>query len=81
MRLGRALAATTSYRLHADSLRSLLGIARSSDRVFTTSRPRPAVDTTKPPGDTTRRVPPRRPPADDLALRILRDLFGSPGRQ
>ena len=74
LKLGRALAPTTSYRLHADSLRSLLGIARSSDRVFTTSRPQPARDTTKRPGDTTK-VPPRRPPGDDFALRIVRDLF------
>lgn len=61
--LGRPLAAATSYRLHADSLRSLLGIVRSSDRVFTTARPRAPADTTRPPGDSARPpVPTRRPP-------------------
>ena len=81
IKLGRALPPATSYRLHADSLRSLMGLARSSDRVFTTPRPRAARDTTKPPGDSTRRppAPPRRPPPyDDVAaMRIVRDLFTS----
>lgn len=83
IRLGRALTPTTTYRMHADSLRSLLGIARSSDRVFTTSRPTPPRDSTKRPGDTTKPpTPPRRPPgSDDLALRIVRELFTSPRRQ
>jgi Big-like domain-containing protein len=83
IKLGRALPAATSFRLHADSLRSLMGIARSSDRVFTTPRPRPARDTTKPPGDSTRRppTPPRRPPPDDIAMRIVRDLFTAPSRR
>jgi hypothetical protein len=79
IKVGRPLAPLTSYRLHADSLRSLLGIARSSDRVFTTARTPPPRDTTKPPGRDTARppVPTRRPPgADDLtALRIIRELF------
>ena len=84
IKLGRALTSATSYRLHADSLRSLMGIARSSDRVFTTPRPRAPRDTTRPPGDSGRRpTPPRRPPSDrDIeAMRIVRDLFSSPGRR
>lgn len=85
LRLARPLAPMTSYRLHADSLRSLLGIARSSDRVFTTPRERAAPDSTRVPGDSARRppdttrrpaVPPRRPPPrDDLAARVMRTLF------
>ena len=67
---------TTSYRLHVDSLRSLMGIARSSDRVFTTPRPRPPRDTTRRLAiplerGATRRVRRRRarPPGhDDLSL-------------
>jgi hypothetical protein len=78
IKLGKPLAPTTSYRLHVDSLTSLMGIVRSSDRVFTTTKPRPPRDTSRtradsarapgdsarrPPGDTARRpVPPRRPP-------------------
>jgi Bacterial Ig-like domain len=81
--VGRPLAPVTSYRLHADSLRSLLGIARSSDRVFTTPRPRAANDTTTPPGgDSARRPPPTRrpPPRDDLStLGLVRDLFATRG--
>ena len=82
LRLGRALAPTTSYRLHADSLRSLMAIARSSDRVFTTARERPANDTTARPGGDTGRAPatpPRRPPGRDdrASLRIIRDLFST----
>jgi hypothetical protein len=84
IKVGRALTPTTSYRLHADSLRSLMGITRSSDRVFTTPRPRAARDTTKPPGDSTRRptTPPRRPPGDDAGAgtRVIDDLFTMRGR-
>jgi len=57
VKLGRPLAPATSYRLRADSLRSLMGIARSSDRVFSTPRERPAADTTKPRGDSARPRP------------------------
>jgi hypothetical protein len=82
IRIGRPLAPVTSYRLHVDSLRSLMAIVRSSDRVFTTSRERPATDTTARPGRDTGRppaTPPRRPPARDdrASLRIIRDLFST----
>ena len=84
IKLGRALAPATTYRLRADSLRSLMGIARSSDRVFIT--PRQMTDSTRARGDSarrpdsTRRPPPvRRPPLhDDLSLRLVRELF-NPG--
>ena len=62
LRLGQQLAPASSYRLRADSLRSLMGIARSSDRVFTTPRARPAADSTRPPNDSARTPPVRRPP-------------------
>jgi hypothetical protein len=65
VRLGSQLAPGASYRLRADSLRSLLGIARSSERVFTTARATPA-DSTRPPSDTANRpAPVRRPPRDE----------------
>jgi hypothetical protein len=84
IKLGRPLAPTTSYRLRAEGLQSLMGELRSSDRVITTERPRPARDTTKPPPrpDSARPpVPTRRPTVrDDLsALRIVRDLFSHAG--
>ena len=90
IRLGRALAPATSYRLRADSLKSLMGIARSSDRVFITPRSQPGVDSARARGDSarprpdsvrrpdsTRRPPPvRRPPDhDDVVLRVVRDVF------
>lgn len=89
IKLGRPLAHGTSYRLRADSLRSLMGIARSSDRVFTTPKARPAdstrarTDSTRPRPDSARRpdstrppAPVRRPPgSDELALRVVRELF------
>ncbi len=37
----------TSYRLHADSVRNLLGRARTSERQFTTPKPAPPSDSTK----------------------------------
>jgi len=75
LRLGRPLAPNTSYRLHADSLRSLTGVARSSDRVFTTPRAAPPdsgrADTTRPPA-----APVRRPPdGDESASAVLRTVF------
>ena len=83
IRLGRALAPATTYRLRADSLRSLLGIPRSSDRVFIT--PRPKTDSTKARGDSarrpdsTRQPPVRRPPPQgDFSFRLIRELF-TPG--
>ena len=72
VRLTRPLAAATSYRLRADSLLSLMGIYRSSDRVFTTPRERPPADSTRPPRDTTR---PRRPPGMERTDRTIQALF------
>jgi hypothetical protein len=84
IKLGRPLAPITSYRLRAENLQSLMGVLRSTDRVFTTERPRPARDTTKPPPrpDSARPpVPTRRPPGHDdfSALRVIRDLFSHAG--
>jgi hypothetical protein len=84
IKLGRPLAPNASYRLRAEGLQSLMGVLRSSDRVFTTERPRPPRDTTKPPPrpDSTRPpVPTRRPPGRDdfSALRIVRELFSHTG--
>ncbi|HUQ81920.1 MAG TPA: Ig-like domain-containing protein [Gemmatimonadaceae bacterium] len=65
IRLTRPLATATSYRVRADSLRSLLGIVRSSDRVFTTPRTRTQPDSTRARPDSARRPPGppvRRPP-------------------
>ena len=83
IKLGRPLAPATSYRLHADSLRSLMGIARSSDRVFTTAKARAPGDSTRPRPDSARPpAPVRRPPGgDDPALRIVRELFTPGTRQ
>ena len=82
VKLGRALTPATTYRLRADSLRSLMGIPRSSDRVFIT--PRPKADSTKARSDSarrpdsTRQPPVRRPPPQgDLSFRLIRDLFTS----
>ncbi len=86
LKLGRALTPATTYRLRADSLRSLMGIARTSDRVFIA--PRHTTDSTRARGDSarrpdsTRRPPPppaRRPPQrDNLSLGLVRELF-TPG--
>ena len=81
IKLGRALVPATTYRLRADSLRSLMGFARTSDRVFIA--PRHTADSTAARGDSarrpdsTRRPPPvRRPPErEDLSLRLVRELF------
>jgi len=66
IRLPRPLTVATSYRLRADSLQSLMGIARSSERVFTTPRtpPRPdslpaRPDTANPSAPPARRPPPK----------------------
>jgi hypothetical protein len=84
IKLGRALVPATTYRLRADSLRSLMNIARSSDRIFITPR---HTDSTKARGDSARRpdstrrppTPPRRPPErDDVSFRLIRELF-TPG--
>jgi hypothetical protein len=79
LRLTRPLATATSYRVHVDSLRSLMGIARSSDRVFITPPTRIAPDSTRPPNDSARppgTPPVRRPPGQrELSLQIIRDLF------
>jgi hypothetical protein len=55
--LGRPLAHATTYRLRADSLKSLMGIARSSDRVFSTPRELPVADSAKARSDSTRPRP------------------------
>ena len=73
VRLARPLAPATSYRLRADSLLSLMGIYRSSDRVFNTPRPRAPADSARSPRDTTR--PPRRPPGQGSADRAIQSLF------
>jgi hypothetical protein len=72
--LTRPLTPATSFRLRADSLLSLMGIYRSSDRVFISPRPAGA-DSTRPrvPGDTT--GPPRRPPGMERADRMIQSLF------
>jgi hypothetical protein len=73
IRLERPLAPAASYRLRAENLRNLMGIVRSSDRVFTTARARSAPDSVRP---DTAGAPPRRPPGDgDRAPRFLRSLF------
>ena len=73
VRLARPLAPATSYRLRADSLLSLMGIYRSSDRVFSTPRAGAPGDSARPPRDTTR--PPRRPPGNESASRAIQSLF------
>ena len=78
IKLGRALVPATTYRLRADSLRSLMGIPRTSDRIFITPR---HTDSTKARGDSTRRpdsTRPQPPAHDDVSLRLLRELF-APG--
>ena len=73
IRLERPLAPAASYRLRAENLRNLMGIARSSDRVFTTARPPSARDSLRP---DSAGAPPRRPPGDEGgAHRFLRSLF------
>lgn len=87
LKLGRALTPATTYRLRADSLRSLMGIARTSDRVFIA--PRHTTDSTRARGDSARRPdstrrPPPPPPAGrppqrgNLSLGLIRELF-TPG--
>ena len=59
--LGQPLAPQSSYRLRALDIRNLMGIPRTSERVFTTPRPKVAADSTA--RDTTRATPPpARPP-------------------
>jgi hypothetical protein len=50
----QALRPATSYRITADSLRSVTGAVRTSSRVFTTPRPVARPDTGKAPPDTGR---------------------------
>ena len=66
IRLPRPLAAGASYRVGADSLRSLLGIVRSSERVFTTPRAGAPRDSLPPRPDSANPSarPVRRPPRD-----------------
>jgi hypothetical protein len=65
LRLERPLQPATSYRLQADSLRNLIGIARSSERVFTTPAAgvRDTTDTLPPPPRPPNDSAGRRPPA------------------
>ncbi len=67
VRLANLLAPATSYRLRVDSLRSLMGVVRSSERVFTTPRAAEPADSTRPPPDSANPAAPpvRRPPRDE----------------
>ena len=73
VRLTGPLAPGASYRLRVELLQSLMGITRSTDRVFTTPRARAPSDTTRPRGDSA--TPPRRPPAIESAERAIQALF------
>ena len=55
IKFGKALRPATSYRITADSLRSITGNVRTSSRVFTT--PRPRADTGRARPDTGRARP------------------------
>jgi hypothetical protein len=55
LKLGTPLQPTTSYRLRAIEMRTLLNRSRSSDRVFTTPKPRPAPDSTRAQRDSAAR--------------------------
>lgn len=65
VRLRAPLAPAEQFRLRADSVRNLLGRARTSERVFTTEKAQPKDttkrDTTHTPRDTTRRDTTRVP--------------------
>jgi hypothetical protein len=67
VRLGAPLVPATSYRLRVDSLRSVLGVVRSSERVFSTPRGAEPADSTRPRPDSANPAPPpaRRPPRDE----------------
>jgi hypothetical protein len=71
IRLTKPLAPLSSYRLHADAVRNLLGVVRSSDRVFTTPRARQAPDSTRARPDSTR--PPTPPPVRRPPTGLLRE--------
>lgn len=63
LKLGRALASNTAYRLGVTGIRALSGRTQPSERSFTTPRPapaRPAADTTAAPPVTPPRTPPPR---------------------
>jgi hypothetical protein len=72
IRLGRPVLPVTSYRVRAEGLRNLMGVYRSSDRVFTTPRARP--DSASRPPDSTG-APPRRPPSNETTSRLIQSLF------
>lgn len=63
----------TSYRVTASNIRSLVGIAGTSNRVFSVPRPAPADTTKRAPTDTTKRLAPRdttkRPTPPDTTKR------------
>jgi hypothetical protein len=68
VRIGSRLTPAASYRLRVDSLRSLMGIVRSSERVFTTPRAAEPADSTRPAPDSANPAAPppvRRPPRDE----------------
>lgn len=58
--LARPLAAQSAYRLRAIDIRNLMGVPRTSERVFTTPRPKTPADSTA--RDTTRATPPAAAP-------------------
>lgn len=70
LRLAAPLERGTSHRLRADSIRSLLRIARSSERVFTTAKASPARDSIPPARrDSGNTQPPARRPPDSARPR------------
>jgi hypothetical protein len=74
IRLGQPVKPATSYRVRAEVLRNLMGIARSSDRVFTTARARPDSAGRRP---DSAGAPPRRPPSSESSSRLIRSLFAA----
>jgi hypothetical protein len=68
LRLGTPLTPGSAFRLRAVELRSIVGVARSSERTFTTPRARPAADTAaaRDTGSTSR-ARPDRPTASRLS--------------
>lgn len=58
--LGQPLAPQSSYRLRAIDIRNLMGMPRTSERVFTTARVKAPADSTA--RDTTRTTPAAAPP-------------------
>lgn len=84
LKVERPLPPTTSFRLVATDLRSVTGATRTSTRVFTTPRPKPAADSTRARSDTgTRRPRPdtgRVQPRPDAGSARPRSDSGRPRR-